>query len=262
MSPTAAPPPTVDLSVWTTFVSFSSVHVATVAVCAALMIGACRLGVTWRGTMRERRLRHAWGWAIVAVKSLETWYWFSPGVYSFEESLPLQLCDLAAVVAALSMLTQWRVARTLLYFWGIGLSTQAFATPTLERGLAHLHYWYFWITHLMIVGSAMYDLVVLGYRPHLRDVLIASAITLTWVGMVTILNVSTGTNYGYIGNMVPDKPTVINKLGPWPARLFIVIGIVAGLFVAMWAIWPLWYRAIGRRYPSGDAPAPGPSAAR
>jgi hypothetical integral membrane protein (TIGR02206 family) len=247
-------------SIWTSFASFSMFHLATVATCAALMVASCRMGLLWRGTDRERRFRLAWGWTIVLVKTIDTAYWFWPGIYSFEESLPLQLCDLACIVAAIAMLTQWRLSRTLLYFWGIGLSTQALATPTLKEGLGDPHYWLFWLTHLMIVGSAVYDLVVLGYRPHLADVAKAAAVTLTWVGVVTFLNVTTGTNYGYIGNVVPSKPTIINKLGPWPGRLFIVIGIVAVLFAVMWLVWPLAYALLHRPYPrdSRDEAAPGP----
>jgi hypothetical integral membrane protein (TIGR02206 family) len=252
----AAPVPAGDF--WTVFASFTAFHLVTVTACVALMIGACRMGLWWRGGERERRFRLTWGWTIVVVKSVETVYWFWPSNFTLEDSFPLQLCDLAAVTAAVAMLTRWRLSRTMLYFWGIGLSTQAFVTPTVSSGLASAHFWFFWITHLMVVGSAIYDLVVHGYRPHWRDFVSAWFVTAAWVALVTVLNTSLGLNYGFIGNKVPERPTIINTLGEWPLRLFIVVGIVTAMYVLLWAAWPLVYRAIGRAYPplSRDEPAP------
>ncbi len=227
----------VEPSIWNHFASFTVFHAVTVLGCALLALGALRMGLIWRGTERERRMRHIWGWSIVGVKTIETIYWSWPGIFVASESIPIQLCDLAALAAAIAMLTQWRLSRTLLYFWGIGLSTQAFATPTVEFGLAHPRYWFFWVTHLMIVGSAVYDIVVLGYRPKARDLLAALACTLGYAAFVTAINLPTGWNYGYIGNTRPERPTIIDRLGPWPDRVLIIGGIVTAMFSAMWLIW-------------------------
>ncbi|MCC6661646.1 MAG: TIGR02206 family membrane protein [Phycisphaerales bacterium] len=243
--------PSTNPSQWATFASFSALHLAVVAVMSLLVFGSCRLGLLWRPGDREKKFRRAWGCAIVAAKAAETVYLCWPGVFTIEDSLPIQMCDLAAVAAAIAMLTQRRWSRTLLYYWGIGLSTQALVTPTLDHGPASPRFWFFWCTHLMIVGSAVYDLVVLGYRPHRRDFGVAWTAAIAWVLLVTAVNVPTGLNYGFIGNTVPMHPTIINRLGPWPQRVLIVIGIATAWFAVMTWAWPAVYRLIGRTYPPG-----------
>lgn len=243
-----------DHTIWTHFASFTALHAVTVLGCAVLALGALRMGRAWKGTDRERRLRHRWGWSIVVVKVVETIYWCWPGVFKASESIPIQMCDLGAFAAATAMLTQWRISRTLLYFWGIGLSTQAFATPTLVHGIGHVRFWFFWITHLMIVGSAVYDIVVLGYRPRARDFAIAVGLGLLYGAFVTAINVPTGWNYGYIGNTKPVNPTLIDRMGPWPERVFLITGIVIAMFAAMWLIW--W---VPQAFPRREEPAPAPN---
>ena len=240
------------------FVPFTAIHVATVAVCAAAMLAACGIGRWCRDPARERRFRVVWGWAVLAYQS---WYitWYAmPHRWDWKESLPLQLCDLAAFVAAFAMLTQWRPWRTILYFWGIGLSTQAFFTPTMAMGPMHTKFWLFWLGHTAIVGSAVYDVVVKGYRPRLRDLGFVLLTTYLLTMSVFFFNVLLSKlvqepiNYWYIGESKPDNPTVIDRLGPWPLSVLWLMCIVITDFVMLWAIWPVGARVLGR--PATAAP--------
>jgi hypothetical integral membrane protein (TIGR02206 family) len=160
-------------------------------------------------------------------------------------SLPLQLCDLAALVAAGAMITDWRPLRALLYFWGIGLSTQAFISPIIQAGPNSLRFWMFFVSHTMIVGSAIYDLIVRGYRPRGRDALLAMGVTAAYSLSMFLLDiylsraVGVQINYGFVGNTTPDNPTIMNKLGPWPLRVLILALIVIAGFTMLWAVWPL-----------------------
>jgi hypothetical integral membrane protein (TIGR02206 family) len=245
------------------FQAFSALHIMTVVVFGAAMVGACVIGRRCGyETERERRFRVTWGWIVLVY---QTWYsaWYlMPSRFDWRDSLPLQVCDLAAFVAGLAMVSGARVWRTLLYFWGIGLSTQAFFTPTVQYGIGHLKFWMFWIGHTMIVGSAVYDLVVRGYRPRLRDLGTALAITyslcLTAFFFDVLMTRQLGypINYWYIGETKPDAPTILDGLGPWPLRVAAVMGIVITEFVLLWAVWPVlgWLRA-GGRVESGPAPA-------
>lgn len=239
---------------WTTFAPFTLFHLVTVAACAAAILVAAAYGRWHRGTPREQRFRRGWGWAVLAYQVYTTIFYASQ--CTIQRSLPLQLCDLAAFVAAFAMLTQQRWLRTLLYFWGIGLSTQAFATPIIHDGLGSLRFWMFWIGHIAIVGSAVYDVLVGGYRPSRRDLLVGIGLTIGWASLVFVLNLVAGTNYGYIGNSRPDNPTIVDKLGPWPGRVGVMAAIVIADFVLLWAVWPVgrgaWSLVTGRR--PGEAP--------
>jgi len=187
----------------------------------------------------------AWGWIVLAYQIWYSAWYLMPYRFDWRDSLPLQLCDLAAFVAAFAMITHWRVWRTLLYFWGIGLSTQAFFTPTLQYGVGHIKFYMFWIGHTMIVGSAVYDIVIGRYRPSRRDWAEGVLITYTLCMSVFLFNVVMSDwlgyplNYWYIGNTHPNAATIIDRVGPWPERVISVVVIVLTDFLLLWAVWPL-----------------------
>ncbi|MEX2218412.1 MAG: TIGR02206 family membrane protein [Phycisphaerales bacterium] len=233
------------------FAPFSPPHAAAVAVCAGMMVAACRLGRRFgRGSARERRLRIAWGVAIVAMALARAGWYFLPSRFDITSSLPLHICDLGLAVAALAMLTGWRPWQTLLYFWGIGLSTQAFITPTLNFGVGFAEFYLFWIGHTMVVGSAVYDLVVGGYRPRAADLALAMAATLVYVALMLPLNLWLDANYGFVGPGTPSNPTLVDAFGPWPWRVGVIVALGALGFVMLWAVWPLSRRVLGGRGPA------------
>lgn len=231
---------------WLQFDPFTLQHALAAGVCTALMFIAAFAGRRWRETLKEKRLRHAWGWGIVAFQSFALGYWLLPAHFTLRNSLPLHLCDLAVWAAAIAMLTEQRWARTLLYFWGIGLSTQAFLTPTLNHGIATPEFWLFWIGHTQIVGSAVYDILARGYRPRVRDLLVGTLGTALWAAAAFAVNLALDLNYGYIGNADPSQPTIIDRLGPWPLRILWIALIVQALYIALWAVWPLGERLRAR----------------
>jgi hypothetical integral membrane protein (TIGR02206 family) len=266
------------------FASFSLFHLVTVAIFVGIMFAGCwvgkKLGVNSR---QEIRLRTAIGILIIIFQTYSNIWWLMPertAEHGLLNSFPLQLCDLAAYTAAIALITghwggRWRIFRTLLYFWGIGLSTQAFFTPVVPVGPAHTHYWLFWIGHTAIVGAAIYDLVVCGYRPRLPDLRNALAITIAYGLLIFLLNIAVGSNYAYIGNAHAGAPTLVDKLGPWPLRVFFLAGLVFVDYLILYLIWPI----IGHLRPlpqathqseprsgatAGEAPQshPEPSAAR
>ncbi len=248
------------------FHAFTLQHLATLTLFVGLMVGACWLGRRWlreggerngrvpslaRGALRkthfgnpdpEWRLRLIWAWSTIAWQTMATIYYLLPRNFDWYESLPLHLCDLAAWVAPFALLTQKRWLRTLLYFWGIGLSTQAFLTPVVEGGHGDFRYWLFFVGHTQIVGSALYDVVVLRYRPNLRDWGVVTLLTLAWIVPVTTFNLLMDVNYGYTGRMTPTPggTTVLDYLGPWPWRLGTMFVLTQVLWGVAWGVWVPW----------------------
>jgi hypothetical integral membrane protein (TIGR02206 family) len=229
------------------FSMFSASHALALAWTLPLIVGSCWLGRRWRDRARRgldpagaaKEARFAWGWglAVVVINVLSLVYWLAPPRYDVAVSLPLQLCDLAAMNAALVYLSAWRVPRALAYFWGLGLSTQAFVTPTLTEGPDTARYWLFWLVHVAIVGSAVYDVVVRRYRPGRRDFVLATAVSVAWVAGVFGLNLWLGTNYGYVGRPSGEARTFMDVLGPWPWRVLAAGVVGVSLFAGMWAVW-------------------------
>lgn len=248
MPPPPAPPPSGEASLaWLDrFHAFGTVHVVVVLVAAVLIAGSCMLGRRWRKhgpAWGEPMLRGVWVGFTIGWQGFATlWYLVH---WDLQDSLPLHVCDLAGWIAPLALWTQRWWLRALLYFWVIALSTQAFATPVVQDGVGRLQFWLFWIGHLQIVGSAIYDAAVLGFRPRFRDFLFA-AVTLGAYGVVMLgFDLAFGTNYGYVGRSNPSAPTIIDHLGPWPGRVFLLYGLALIAMALTWVVWPLCARMAG-----------------
>lgn len=239
---------------WSTeFRAFTLQHGLTVLVFVGAMVASCWLGRRWLGTRKELRMRLVWVSTALAWQAAAVVYFLLPAHFDPMESWPLHLCDLAAWIGPLALLTQHRGLRSLLYFWGIGLSTQAFVTPVVEHGHGELRYWLFFVGHTHIVGSALYDLVVLGYRPRLRDWGFVTVVTVAWLIPVTAMNIAFDVNYWYTGRDAPGRTTVVHFLGPWPWRLIPMVLGVQLIWAALCIPWVVAERRKGQDPPAPDA---------
>lgn len=219
------------------FQPFSALHFAILAGYTLITVALAVVGRKWRGTLREQPLHRAWAACVVLVQVVNIIYWATPPNLEPRSSLPLHICDIAGIAAVLAMVTRARVWRTILYYWGLGLSTQAFLTPVITDGPDTFRFHLFFASHLTIVATAVYDLVVREYRPAWRDFWVISGVLAAWGAVVLPLNIATGWNYGYIGNTRPQQPTLIDRLGAWPLRLVWMILLVEGTFLIMTAVW-------------------------
>jgi hypothetical integral membrane protein (TIGR02206 family) len=190
--------------------------------------------------------------AVVLALWLGVTVWrFLPPHFDSRYSLPLQLCNLTSLAVPLVLFTSWRPLRAILYFWGLGLSSQGILTPDLKDGPARPGFWVFWIFHGTIIGTALYDLAARRFRPAWKD--FRAAYLGVWIYFVLVLAVDLafGWNYGYVGKSRPDQPSVIDVLGPWPQRLVPIILLVSVAMLLLLVPWEVG-RTLERR--RGDLP--------
>jgi len=165
-----------------------------------------------------------------------------------QTSIPIQLCDLAELVAIYALWTRRQWACALTYFWGLFLSSQALLTPDIGTpaegapDFPHHLFVTFFALHVMVVWAAIYVTWGLGNRPTWRDFRFTVAVTMTWVALTFAFNTAAGTNYGYL-NGKPAAAPVLDLLGPWPVYLLIEVSVVIGVWALM--TWP-WERARAR----------------
>ncbi|MGH7713284.1 MAG: TIGR02206 family membrane protein [Gemmatimonadaceae bacterium] len=201
------------------FESFSPQHLLTVAGFTLVVT----LAITGARHIRDAERRKALEFGVAAISGA-LWigivlWGFAPSRYNPSWSYPINICDLVALIVPVAFVRPHRNWHALLYFWGLSLSTQAILTPDLVSGPLTLAFWIFWLMHVLIVGGAIYMLVVRGYRPTWRDCAFAIATAWLWLVMVFVINILTGYNYGYVGNAKPTQPSLIDYLGPWPLRV-------------------------------------------
>lgn len=152
-----------------------------------------------------------------------------------ERVLPLQLCDLAWMVAAFALWTHRRWAVALTYYWGLTLTTQAVLTPDLGADFPEVSFLAFWAMHLLVVWAAVYLTWGRGLTPDWGSYRSALLVTAGWMATAFTVNLAAGTNFGYL-NAKPPSASVLDLLGPWPWYVLAEVALVA----TGWALltWP------------------------
>ena len=222
-------------------------HVITVTTVAACIAVMCWFGRRNRGTQAGRRIGVALSLAVWAL-------WISYQVYDYvqygfepENTLPLQMCDLTAVFAALVFVRPTRQLQSLTYFWALALSTQAIITPDLAGGPDSIAFWWFWLYHLLVVGAGVYVVAVQGFRPEWPDLRFALVAGLVYAVVIFAIDALFGLNYGYLGRATPSRPTILDVLGPWPIRCVFMVLLGSAAMTVLWLPWLLVRRSEAAR---------------
>jgi len=194
------------------------------------------------------------GWSsLIAWLMMNSWG-LGPRQFNPQESWPLHLCDVSALIVPFVLLSNFRWPRALLYFWGIGLNSQSFITPLLTKGPSHVEFWVFWLNHWIVVGAAFYDIAARGFRPTWRDYVHAVLASAIYLAVVLPIDIVFGWNYGYLGNARPDRSTIIDVLGPWPWRVGVIAVLACAAMALLMLPWTLARRTRSHRARS-DRPA-------
>lgn len=215
---------------------FSPLHFATIALFAlawALLI-AC--GRRLHGQPHSRRWRRALAIAVGLCWVVANGVQLLPGRFVAQENLPLQVCDIAGLLAAFALYASWSTPRAVLHFWGLGFSVVAILTPELAVGPASAAFWTFWVPHANLTGAAVYLLLVEDYRPSWADARSAFAWALLYLALVLPFDLLSGFNYGYVGPGKPAQATLLDWLGPWPWRVGVMTLLTAVVFALL--VWP------------------------
>lgn len=220
------------------FEPFGTSHQVTLVVFFALLVPVVMIGRRVRGTDLEPTVSKGFALLIAAIMVPFHSAEMSPGRFDLGGSLPLQLCDLAWMLAVVTLWTRNRTLCAISYFWGLLLTTQALATPALSQAFPAPEFFGFWAMHFLIVYAAVFLTWGLDIRPTWAGYRSTVAVTFGWMVAVFVINYLIDTNYGFM-NRKPSNPSILDYLGPWPVYLGVEILIVG----AVWALmtWP-WTR--------------------
>jgi hypothetical integral membrane protein (TIGR02206 family) len=215
---------------------------------SALALAAAIAAMSFAG--RRLRASHAGRAYELTLSFLVVALWVGYQVYDalttgfdIRSILPLQLCDISAIVAALVFAFPNRPLHTLAWFWGLGLSSQAVFTPDLVGGPETLGFWAFWLYHLFVIGAGVYVVAVRGFRPRWPDLRLALLAGIVYVVVVFTIDVTFDVNYGYLGRSNPGQPTILDLLGPWPLRVVYMMLLGALAMTLLWVPWLVAARA-------------------
>ncbi|MEH3033365.1 MAG: TIGR02206 family membrane protein [Aeromicrobium erythreum] len=220
------------------FQAYGTQHLVVLGIFAVGLVLVAVLGRRVRGREAEVWVRRGLAVGICCVTVPLQVAQLLPAEWDPRTSLPFQLCDLAWMFAVHALWTRSRLTSTVTYLWGVTLTTQGMATPDLASVWPEPRFVMFWAMHVLIVWAAIFLVVGLDVRPTWATYRRTVVITLTWAVLAFTYNAVAGVNYGYL-NGKPDRASMLDYLGPWPAYVAVEIAVVA----AVWALltWP-WTR--------------------
>lgn len=221
------------------FHAFGALHGYTVLGFSLLWCVLIGIGLRLRGTAAQTPWRAVLSVAVLLAWLLANGVQLLPGKFVASVNLPLQVCDIAGLLAGIALWLRQRLLFALLYFCGVGFSSMAMATPELVSGPTHIDFWTFWVPHANLTGAACYILVVEGFRPRWRDCLHCYGFALLYLVLILPFDLLTGFNYGYVGPVTLEQRTILDWLGPWPWRIGSMMVVAAFAFALMQ--WP-WSR--------------------
>jgi len=200
---------------------FGPGHLAALAASLVAIVGAAALGKKCRG--KPATLARCLAYVILAAMVLDPFVRASNRELTLVRALPLHLCDAAAAVTVLALLTRRQILFELSYFWGLAGATQALVTPPPLPPSFDPDTWRYFTVHAATIAGAAY-LLGLGFRPRRAAWARATLLTLAYTAVVGIADFALGANYMWLARK-PDG-SILDVLGPWP--FYIAGGTVVG----------------------------------
>ena len=208
------------------FALFGTTHLAALGALVLLNLLLLRFRNASEGTKTALR----WTLALILWVNEVAWhYWnYLYGTWTIQTMLPLHLCSLLVWTGALMLVTKNYRVYEFMYFMGIGGAIQALATPGIGiYGFPHFVFFQYFLSHGLIITSAIYMTVVERFRPTWKSVLRVALWMNIYVVIVYFINTAIGSNYLMI-NYKPATPSLLDLLPDWPVYILYMelIGIV------------------------------------
>ena len=209
----------------------STEHLLTLAVTAAVtatLVAAARLRPgPW--TMVTCRMLAV----VILANEAAWWVWLSAqGTWSLSYALPLQLCDVAAVVSAAALWFRKPLLVELTYFWGLAGTANGLITPDITDHFPSFLFMQYFIGHGTIVAAALLLVIGLKMAPRQGAVVRVFGLTFGLLVLDAAVNLVTGGNYLYLRH-TPAAHSLLDVLGPWPWYIAGATAVALVLFMLL-----------------------------
>lgn len=213
------------------FKYFGTTHVAALGVLVVLNLTL----ISFKNTSDATKTSLRWLLLLVLLINEIAWhYWnYSVGSWALQTMLPLHLCSLLVWTGAFMLATKNYRIYEFMYFMGIGGAIQALATPGLDGyNFPHFLFFQYFLSHGLIITSAMYMTIVEGFRPTWKSMLRVFIWMNVYAGIVYFINIALGSNYLMI-NYKPETPSLLDLLPEWPLYILYMeaLGIITMLIL-------------------------------
>lgn len=215
----------------TDFEMFGQQHLVTMFVIAATAV-ALPLGVKRRrSVILTKRVAIVMCAVLLTCKAVEPFYLVAQG-RPWADALPLHMCDIGAICAAIMLLNRNYFLYELTYFWGFGGTLQAILTPSVEGTFPDMRFWFYFLSHGLIIVIAIYATLLFDLRPSLRSIVRVFSAALVLAAVMAPINWILESNYMYLCDK-PPVASILDYLGPWPWYLLALLTHCLALFLRL-----------------------------
>lgn len=205
---------------------------------ALTVLGAIFMVKFMRSTAAEEmktKVRYLFGGLLIFAVSMDpvlTFLRWGTGELGWEifwnSALPLYLCDVVSIVAALALITKNFKLVEVAYLWGLAGTVQGLLTPTLAYDWETLDYYNFFLQHSGVPIAAVTLVWGMGIVP--RKGAFKRIVLWSWVYMATVISINflIKQNYGFLSGK-PEFDTMFDYMGPYPYYL-ITLQVIAFTF--------------------------------
>jgi hypothetical integral membrane protein (TIGR02206 family) len=159
----------------------------------------------------------------------------SHGIVSWQQMLPLQLCDWGMVVVMVAMWTGNQRWFEVAYFWGIGGTLQAVLTPNLRFGFPDWRFISFFTSHSGIIIGVVFLMLTRRYRPYPMSIVRVFLWSEFYFVVTLIADELTGFNYGFLLHK-PEAFSILSLLSDSrPLYLLEMHGVALLFFLGLYA---------------------------
>jgi hypothetical integral membrane protein (TIGR02206 family) len=226
------------------FESLGSAHMGALIALLALNLFLVLL----RNSADRTKAALRWMLALILITNEIAWhYWnYVVGKWTIQTMLPLHLCSLLVWTGAWMLMTKSYRVYEFMYFMGIGGAIQALATPGIGiYGFPHFVFFQYFLSHGLIITSAIFMTFVERLRPTWRSILRVAIWMNLYVVIVYFVNIVLDSNYLMIMEK-PDTPSLLDLLPEWP--IYIVYMELIGLLTCLLLYLPFAMKDWRNRY--------------
>lgn len=197
------------------FVMFSRIHILTLAILIISYLLLYSSRHRFKRITIDQTVRYTAAGILILIEAGTVIFYISKGLWTLAYSLPLQLCDILVFLSALMLVTKSYRLYEFVYLLGIAGASQALITPDLIQGFPHFIFYQFFISHGLIIFSALYMTFVHDFRPSLKSIyrtFLGLNLSLPFIGLINYL---TGGDYFFLAGK-PETASLLDYLGSWP----------------------------------------------
>jgi hypothetical integral membrane protein (TIGR02206 family) len=158
----------------------------------------------------------------------------SRGTTTWQQMLPMQLCDWGIVVVIVAMWTGNQRWFEVAYFWGLGGTLQAVLTPDVRYGFPDWRFVSFFTSHCGIIIGVVFLMLTRRYRPYPMSIVRVFLWSEFYFVVTFITDKLTGFNYGFLLHK-PEAFSILSFLSDsQPLYLVQMHGLALSFFLALY----------------------------